>query len=468
MDYPRRKAKTIRPYLTTAELLEASHVTRKTLRGAEESGFLEAAYVDNTDYYKYWNIHQLDQLRLFGLLRTGDVSRKAIAEAAEGDLSSFLELSYAQSVAQMRTLRRTMRAISFQQEQVDDFCKSADIPSPYVGYQPTRWLALIPACSPEEVETEVTAERFIDRLLDLRRIIEVVGWAPSFQQGSLTCFDPLGNPSARFVYIELVCPPGISMYGRAMDCGCYRAFDPEGEKGHCASHACHVCARFGRKPTDKEAARWAQAKGNYPWRVDAQSDDQASTVALWKQYVQEGQTLRAKGKPSHEPSVQNSYEATTIARPVAMPHEVVLPLGVTACALPAGMYATERVEQHFSDSTRESFLSMLRDLPRTPCSKDLQTFDVHERPRRHKKKSYNRTANQGPFAEPFIATHHIEDPAWTGWHAPITSDNHRALSLMTEAGLFPKDGYCVVERFCPDDKSTEISALVHLDNIFFN
>ena len=454
----RRHAKIRRPYLTTAELLASTGITRKTLRVYEDSGIVQPAYFDESEYFKYWTLEQANEIRLIQTMRRADVPVKDIAEYAQAGYADLLAGARVHTIDSLRQERRMLKAIAHRQEQLEWFAPVAGAEGCYLRYLPMRWFALIPLA--DQDGSFAKPGEFVTHYEALKNIVDVVGWARSFSYGTLHAFDADGRQRMRFAFMELAAPPlPVSGAKRGMDGGCYRALDPSGTCTRCDTADCVECSRFGRSPTTEELRSWKrlQDKGGHDFTLMANTPAGRRAMRIWGACVL-GNNDVSENEGHGAYAITLSTEVT--ARPQLMPSLVRLPCGVTACILPDGTYLCRQFDDRTHAAQFKQLTTMLDGIYHVPYAgpdtRSIVRPDAFAR---------QRPEDIGPFTEPFVNPHFVSEPALSGWNAPIAEDDLAQLALPCNMSLHPADGYLAICSRAPQDsgKGMRMEAQVLVD-----
>ena len=444
----RRKAPDIDPYLSTSDFLEMSRVSPMTLRTYEANGLIEPAYRSEADGYKYWTIDQIPLIELIDAMRSGGAPIAGIGQAQMCGKEPFLDSVYNAQAAKLRRDRRMMKSIVHSRRRFSDLRRIAAGGGFYLRYLPVRWMAIAPLV-PHEAEF-ANNRRFMREFGDLLKVASAAGWCDTMTFGVLLSISADGSRASRYSYVELASPPMPETTGSmVVDGGCYRVFDKSFNEGVCDGKHCEACARFGCVPDPKDVSRWNEKAAELPGLFDhvLRFEDVEEPIAAgdsWSSFKlaalakQRGASMEGifhesvgygkRGKASSKRSC---------AVPCRMPLGVRLPMGVTACELPAGVYLCKQIAFEDAEAKRE-FLNLAKSLPASGRTPDEVFLSLGEAT-----SQWNEPDSKGPFVEPFAVPRTHGVPSLEGFSQALTDDQVRSLSLVEPAGLELEDGFCV-------------------------
>lgn len=436
MPRKRQVPRVIRPYLTTSEVLNLSETSRKVLRSCVDAGIVvPRRSVDDARYDQY-TFAQTQDLRLVQALRRSDTPMQDIARLSceEGQL---LDAAYLGSAAGIRNNRRMLKSIVHLRRQIKRFAPVGKRNGYYLRYLPERWFALLPTAQnlPELLDADI----FTNRLIALKSVVDVVGWSQSMTSSVIVSYAADDTSSTTYVGIELASPPvPFITEGRAVDGGCYRAVDES--FCPCDPASCPECARFGRTPTDAETALWKTIS------ITGQTIDRTVMADSLKEPYDQGVWSNCtQTRPLRSPSA---------VRPQLMPHEVRLPMGTTACTLPAGVYLCRQNDYPQRNMALQRMLGVIETIPHgAPRNQALERALTADVGRAHE--AQRDKAHPGPFVEPFAAPRDKSNPAMFGWFLPLEDSDLRELRLPLDMALPPEDGFCLVHGDIPAPSALE-------------
>lgn len=442
----RRKAKDIDPYLSTSDFYDISGVTSMTLRTYENNGLIDPAYRSGPDGYKYWTLDQVPLIELIDAMRSGGASVSDIAHTKLLGKSALLESAYACQAARLRRDRRTMKAIVHTRQRYADLQKVENLEGFYLRYLPLRWLAVAPLL-PHKPQFSENRE-FMNTFQGLAKVVSAVGWCETMTFGTLLSLSADGSKASRYAYVELASPPMPETTGsRVIDGGCYRVFDSSFNADACDGSGCSSCSRFGCTPSKDDEYRWGES-AKIPELFDrvlriediAEPIAQGDTWEAFKRSVLERGSCADAAKKIEEAVAYGprgeASEQVSCAVPCRMPLGVRLPMGVTACSLPAGVHLCKQIS--FEDSrAKRQFLDFAKNL--SPSSRTPQ--EVADSLGRATSQ-WNAPVEKGPLVEPFAVprTHGVS--SLEGFVRELTDDQARRLLRVQPAGLELEDGFC--------------------------
>ncbi len=468
----RRKAKNIDPFVSTSDFLEMSGVTQMTLRTYEKQGLIAPAYRSEPDMCKYYNLDQIPLAHIVDAMRASGVSLPEIQAASKLSKPDFLESAYYAQASALRRDRRVMKSIVHAQRRLDDVLKAAGNSNGgyYLRYLPLRWMAIIPL-TPHEAKF-APSRLFIERFQDLMRVVQVVGWSGTMMFGTLISTSIDSREASRYAYIELASPPMPVITGSmVVDGGCYHCIDESFNFEECSGVSCDACSRFGRRPTKEELARWDAFDDESAFSKVYMAEDIEEPVAggTWEGY--ERLVLAARSDSSIDVSARANGTETVAGAPmgegpeegepapipVRMPCSVRLPMGVSACTLPAGVYLCKRIP--FSDErAKQDFIdtaSRLGVSPRTPREIARLCGGAGD-------SEWSVTPDKGPFVEPFAVPRSHGSMELAGWSAPVSAADFSRISLVSPAGLGMEDGFCITSSNIPMSYDEEVLQEYHV------
>ena len=442
----RRKAKDIDPYLSTSDFLEISGVSSMTLRTYESHGLIEPAYRNEEDGYKYWSLDQIPLIGLIDAMRSGGATNKQVAHAQLEGKVGFLLGSYNMQAAKLRQDRRMMKSIVHSRRRFDDLQRVVGAEGYYLRYLPLRWMAIAPI-APHRCSFEGN-RHFMNVFRDLLKVSTVVGWCTTMTFGTLISVSADGSRASRYAYIELASPPMPQTTGSmVVDGGCYRVFDKSFNEKTCANASCEACARFGCAPQPTDMRHWNASEGERPFLFDRvlTSDRVSAPIAkgdTWERFKREalsaqGAAVRDFRVAAEVASGSSSDDEDSCAVPCRMPLDAKLPMGVTACSLPAGVHLCKQIgfEDEVGKQDLLDFAQSLAPSGRTP--EDIEASLGHM------ESDWRIPAKQGPFVEPFAMPRDHGVPDLRGFSRALSDREARRIARVQPAGLELEDGYCV-------------------------
>ncbi len=494
----RRVPHVIRPYLTTKEVLELSDMSRKVLRSCVSEDVVTPRRDSTDSHYDQYTFAQLQDLSLVQAMRQSDVSMSDIAKLVNSPDDSLVKEAYLQTATAIRRNRRMLKSIVHFRRRIARFEPAGVRDGYYLRYLPERWMALLPAAV--DLGGLIDADTFTSSLIALKDVVDVVGWSRSMVPAELTSYTADEAHSTSYVCIELASPPmPFITEGRIVDGGCYRVIDEE--CCSCDGESCAECARFGRVPTEEELSLWKHIAitGQTINRTVLMSEMvEPYATGMWSECTQAacGQKEHCDGRdktacsklagdragnaagnhpdnpasnghdnhmgskvgncagdahaverPIHKSHGEGAPPHLATVRPRLMPHEVRLPLGVTGCVLPAGVYLCRQNSYQQRDAAHQRMLGTIETIPHIPLTRERElelARTSHVDGRRHPD-----DRRPGPFVEPFAAPRDRGDPTMFGWFYPLDDAALRNLKLPVDMALAPEDGFCLVQADIP-------------------
>ncbi len=255
-----------------------------------------------------------------------------------------------------------------------------------------------------------------------------------------------------------------------VDGGCYHCIDESFNADECSGVSCDACSRFGRRPTEEELSRWEAFDDESAFSRAYMAEDIEEPVAggTWEGYerlvlaarndssidisAMANETETVSGAPMGEPE---DDEAAPI--PVRMPCSVRLPMGVSACTLPAGVHLCKRIP--FSDeAAKQDFIDTVARL--TPSARTPR--EVARRCGPAGDSEWGTPHGKGPFVEPFAVPRAHGSLGLAGWSAQLSSEDILRISLVSPAGLGAEDGFCVTSSNIPMSYDEEVLQEYHV------
>lgn len=450
------------------------HLSREVFRTYERKGVIAPAAKDETGYYKFFTLDDMQTLSLAETMREGGMTYDEIAEAMALGGDNAVDQAYRQAADEIRRVRRRLKAIVNLERKIADYRPIQSMgASWYVRYLPQRWMAVMPLAGRDPAMVDHVAG--VRGYRQLRGVVETVGWSLTESFGTMLSMQAAGAEASRYAFIELASPPMPVVTGsRVVDGGCYHVIDPERCNPGCDGSRCFECARFGREPLASkkmgvdEPREWREAAEAAPWQWDrtlmaqeALAGAEEADAGPWAEYLNglraaAGMEAGAEaagdgrregcgrgGRPGQRGGRQGGQHKP-LARPQRMPHEVRLPLGVSACVLPAGMYLCKRFDAGDWDAAAGKVLNRVSRLAR--CSaEDAVPRSGSEHGEGFPGGGWGQRGHEaGPFIEPFAAPRSFGDPSLAGWHRKIAAADFKMLRLPERCALPPEDGFVVV------------------------
>lgn len=480
------------PLIGSAAFRDIAGISETQLRYFREMGILSPMAQNDTGPHQYYAIDQLPIGRLVNALRHSDMSVADIACVVDKGPEALIERTRLQCAEEIRSIRRRLKAITNLERAHNDFRAVGGKRGMYLRYLPERWLALIPV-EGDEVAVP-TADVLARAHRELERVVSVMGWSEALSYGLLLSVSADLSRASRYAFMELASPPMPVITGqRIVDGGCYSGVCPTDMQLPCYPKKCPLCARFGRLPEPGERQAWRTADRREPWRrrgtVMVDDLDAPYPDGTWARFTHEVVALRDAEEEAGartEPFVQvvsdtmpwgprgprDGGAATGAGRgagspgpqdgdgphghhasvPRKMPQVVRLPLGVTACEIPAGTFLCRQFSADpgrdfvaANETTLSALLATLKTLgPASiaPCSNDACVSEWGRR---------GPASEPGPYVEPFAAPRGAGDPTLAGRHASLSRADLAHLGLPLGTALWPESGFCILQAVRPLD-----------------
>lgn len=436
--------------------MDIAEVTRRTLRHYADKNIIEPLGSFDNEHYDRWTFGQTVELQLIQALKAGNVPLDAIADYTSTGGDELLDAAYQQSVEGIRSNRRMLKAIVHRKRQIKSFSSVGTKDGYYLRYLPQRWMAIAPAS--EKTSSLVDLDTYTQRFIGLKNVVEVVGWSHTFSSGTVMSFSKEFDNPTGYVFEELASPPMPYVTdGMLVDGGCYHIVD-ESFCDQCGA-SCVECARFGRTPTPEEQSLWKRASlsGRVIDRtVLAHEMTESYAAGMWSEYTQhlvDGKpappTSAAHGRGRHR---GDNKELPSVL-PRLMPQTVRLPLGVTACVLPAGMYLCRQNDYADRDDTLQRMLGALSVIPQREITRADEVSYAEAERSAEVEKQHGSPRNPGPFMEPFAAPRDHGDPDLFGYVQELRDRDLTQLTVPVNAALAPEDGFVMVHTDVPEARA---------------
>lgn len=341
------------PYLTRNDFLGFCGISLQTLRSYENAGIVQESTANAGTRCKFYTPEQRQAVEIAKAMRDSRLQMRDVGEKLTSDPDALLDDALEQKAGELRSNRRVLKSLSHLKARYGYYKELHGYDGLYLHFIPQRWLALLPL--PANKADRGSRMPLAQAISGLDAVIQIVGWAPAQSMGMLLDASASPHEANRFLFVELVTPPlPASSNADDPDSGCCFWARPDGSQPPCSWEACTACERFGRMPREEERRLWARA-----WQENP---------ALWDSTLMAGElaapypdgawaacTCRALGLPEPEGPVAASA-------PRLMPHETALPLGVTACELPAGVHLCRQFEAERMEEALEEFSDVLDTL----------------------------------------------------------------------------------------------------------
>ena len=425
--------------LTTAEVERLTGITRWQLDTYMKKGIvtpLRAGASPLSD--KRWTVQQVWQLwhvptLLQQSFRLEDIT--ALADQGTEATDVAMRPQYAHGI---RAKRRALNNTIYRAQEAADHARIGAMGGDYLRHVPQRWLALAPAAGAAPGSAEGMAP-----LAGLLTVAHTAGWSITESVGALASLSAAGETGGLYAYVALATAPmPTPLLTDQPDSGCYRVFDPGGELPGCDGTRCEECARFGTEPSEGLRLTWREAEKGLDCQartVMADALAEPYPTGTWAQYTACHLDMRRHERlRSHSTWPYQPNDCLTV-RPRLMPHEVALPLGVTACELPAGAYLCHQCEQGDLARTYQYMLGKVSALARREFT-EADELAAHRELLRLHRKELGGEDGTGPFAP--LCT--IKDPRPPQWHRPLGHGDLKQLTVPTRMALGGDDGCCIV------------------------
>lgn len=172
---------------------------------------------------------------------------------------------------------------------------------------------------------------------------------------------------------------------------------------------------------------------------------------------------------AHRRAPRNNDTSPTV-RPRLMPQTVRLPLGVTACVLPAGMYLCRQNDYVDRDDTMQRLLGALSVVPQRTITREdeiriakaANAYEQQHRP--------DQQREPGPFMEPFAVPRDHGDPTLFDFVQPLEDRDLPKLTLPVGMALAPEDGCVILHTDVPAARAhgkarQELQVLIDAQNV---
>jgi hypothetical protein len=425
--------------------------TRRQLDTYIRKKIVSPAYVSGSSHtLNRWTLEQVSLVtHVPVLLRAGLSLEEVAALVAEGTEAVHAQLR-AQYAREARENRRALKSIALRSRETEDMLCVSSEPGPYLRYIPQRWMALLPMT---DIEGMPGSPKHTHRLAELLRTAGVMGWSLTESSGAITSLSLDGASESHYAYAGLSSPPmPLLTQPATIDGGCYRATDSSFGTRGCDGTRCDECALFGRMPTESERFEWNAGQQTEP-RPSARARRTAAHAGsyvsgIWAENTESAQAGRDQTKapeaglgPSGLGPTDGNLASFATARPRLMPHRHTLPLELTACAMPAGVYLCYRCDEGRQEAAYERMVGMVSAIPQRKLSAQDELAALQGM-RNMMGLSYR--PDQGPVPEPFAVPFVVGDPTMAGWNQEVTQADLHQLVVPTNAAFEPEDGYCVI------------------------
>ena len=414
--------------LNTQDVTRLAGTSRRMLDHYEAAGLLVPNRAEGAQTgKKQWSVDQAKVSERVRILQHGK-SIEEIAELASGGPAPFLREFRTQCAQDVRESWRQLQAALLDAPRCANAQDVGERGGLYLRYLPQLWYVLLPV---DDATGLLPNPGQLGRAyVNLHGVAHVLGWSTASSAGALASMDEGAGARSPYAFIELAAPPMPAPdMGPDTDGGCYCSAVEAELAPRCRGEACLLCALYGREPTTEERFNWKTEESTNPGQ--------------W------GRTLMAAAMPRPYPygvwsptsrREDGSWDFST-HRPRLMPHEVRLPLGVTACSMPAGVYLCTQCDEGHEADTCQRLLGTVMAIGHRAFSQDdelacwqrAQRARAAAAQRAQGPQPYGRRLSRGPYA----------DDAEEGWAHGLGPHDLRELTVPTGMALAPESGICL-------------------------
>ena len=446
--------------MSTAEVETLTGISRFRLTSFIRSGIVSPSRASSSPQSEMrWTNDQIWLASKVPALLEGGFTLKEIAALAE-DGNDVIEARLRDCYMQkMREGRRGLKDILCRERETCDVRRIDCANREYLRYLPQRYLALAPMPGSSGFDPKARSAR----LIELLNAAKAIGWSLADSNGFLSSVSSDGSSATVYTFSTLTSAPMPSFSGiRMVDGGCYFAVDRKRGAPGCDGASCTECTRFGREPSQADLFEWQGRADAEPglWDRTIMMDDLAEPYpsGIWSEYTK----ARLDGG---DPFEDGSGRSPTV-RPRLMPHEVKLPLGITACVIPAGVFLCRQCDGGSQDLAFERMLGQASIMSQRPFTLEDELAASANALERTKVTEIT----SGPVPDPFSIPHITGDPKLKGWWREVTNVELQRLCVPTGMALAPEDGYCVMCSTLPgvdrnDPTRYEMQLLVDASDI---
>ncbi|MDR3137254.1 MAG: hypothetical protein LBU07_07655 [Coriobacteriales bacterium] len=399
---------------------------------------------------KRWTPEQVSLITHIPVLLRSGLSLEEVAQLAAQGTQAVHERLRAQYTQEARESRRALKSLTLRAREVSDTLCLRDKTDSYLRYIPQRWMALLPVTDTNQMPGQPGHVRLY---ADLLQTAGAVGWSLTESSGTLTSLSLDGASTSVYSYVGLSSPPmPFLTMPVTIDGGCYHSVNSSFDGRECDGEGCAECALFGHIPTKSEQFNWSTRQRTNP-------DISSHTImasAMPEPYAQGIWSHNAHG------CLRAGTAAFITVKPRLMPHTVKLPLGVTACAMPAGVYLCYPCDEGRQEAAYERMMGLASAIPQQKFSTQDELAALEAA---CGVIGSNCLPDSGPVPDPFTAVPMVGDPAMAGWIQEVTRNDVQRLIVPTNTALEPEDGYCVICAAlpfmnCDDPMRYEVQLLV--------
>ncbi len=454
--------------LTTFELERITDSTRSQVENYAKKNYIESLRVsDMPRSDRLWDVNQVWALRKLSSLRQSNLSLDDIADIASKGSSSINNSVEDICMTQIRKSRRMLKSLAYTERYKNDIARVGyREQDPYLRYIPERWMVLIPTSEIKDASHRAT--EYTHPYANLLSLVDVLGWGASESYGSITSIGLDEKSATSYFFIDLTSPPANSLnHTNVADSGCYRELC-ELPAGGCDGKDCYSCSLFGRR---------LNATEQLTWNILPQEDVLAKEQETENSENTKDETTECglkNNNPSNTNNIECDFPITHVVKPRTMLRELDFPLGIVACAMPAGVYLCYQYDEKNQDSAIDRFKGVLPFIEKRELSdKDRQTTDSESATDvidRFMDETVLPPSGKPPFPDPLSIPSFVGDPKMEGWFKKIGQSELNNLILPVNAALEPENGYCMTFAALPktdDDtpKRYEMQVFVNAEKI---
>lgn len=411
----------MRPYLASDEVLRLTGISRRMLNTIIEFEICTPYRDEEHNGTLSWTPGHVDLIRQVTHLRNLGMGFSDIKELLKRDDGSFETAVDRADAEATRRQRRNAKRLHGTRRMTENMSAIKKQQGFYLRYVPQRWMAILPLPGSSVLSPNAT----VKASLALEDIAEHVGWAPSGINGTLFAA-PSPSTLGRFAFIGLASQPQPASFPNAgLDSGCYCAAGGICEKTGNAD--CLLCPSFGKEITSNDELAWK----SYENENDA-ADCTLSFDKIERPYpCGPWSNLTAEWIKDGKLSNEGWLDTVAAARPRLMPQLQRLPLGATACVMPAGIYLCKQC----SAKERASAVAEFSGFTRAVRHRDLTVAEEKETAARYQRLVESMTPATGEVWATDSSEVCIDDPAQKGWFRPLADADIPDLVVTTATGL---------------------------------
>ena len=444
------------PFVSTRQFMSLTNITKSQRTNMQKVGVCEPAKVIQGGKHYYYMLDQLQEADLASVMLASGMSYDELGGAFGEAPDTVDEIAYRCAEENQRASRRAVKRMAFLRKRVKSTRDVIGVEGWYLRYLPNRWFALIPSSS-QDVLFE-TPDKLACNYCELLGVADVVGWARTTLLGALDSFSADGGNRGSWQFVELSSPPTPIVTGSlVVDGGCYRTVHSDGGSSECDAMRCFECSRYGREPTDDERLRWREAGSRRPHLWDgclmAQDMEEPYKFGMWADF-----TAAYLTEKSSRSDGEKRQKSCPTLRPRLMPLVFRLPMGVTACAFPAGVYLCR--QEAYEERGWGSFhlVDTLRGLESFAFTESMEEDAIRcfraNCPDEHSRSLMSPVGHGGPYLEPFAMPRGGGDPRYLSWHRRLQDGELSKLRVPYNMALWPQDGFAVIAESLPDAYAT--------------